>query len=111
MRALSPDSLLKGDYRRLPVVDGYLLPDQVDELFKKGDINKVDLITGYNEGDHFMANTLSAAQFVVFAKRNYGARADSFLDLYPAGSLQSQQALARDLHRYALHTLSHQGRP
>lgn len=34
MRALSPGSLLKGDYRRLPIVDGYLLPDQVDEFCK-----------------------------------------------------------------------------
>jgi para-nitrobenzyl esterase len=35
MRALSPEALLKGDYRRLPIVDGYVLPDHVDELFKK----------------------------------------------------------------------------
>jgi para-nitrobenzyl esterase len=61
MRALSPDSLLQGDYRRLPVVDGYLLPDQVDELFKKGANNKVDLLTGYNEGDHFVEDTMNAA--------------------------------------------------
>ncbi len=98
MRALSPEALLKSDYRRLPVVDGYLLPDQVDELFKKGAINKVDLITGYNEGDNFVEDTLSTAQFISFAKRNYGPRADSFLALYPAGSWQSQQALGRDLH-------------
>lgn len=97
MRALSPEELLKGDYRRLPVVDGYVLPDHVDELFKKGAINKVDLITGYNEGDNFMEDTMSTAQFISFAQRNYGARADSFLTLYPAESVQSQQALARDL--------------
>jgi para-nitrobenzyl esterase len=98
MRALSPDSLLKGDYRRLPIVDGYLLPDQVDELFKKGAINKVELITGYNEGDNFVEDTMSAAQFISFAQRNYGKRADSFLALYPAGSVQSQKNLGRDLH-------------
>jgi para-nitrobenzyl esterase len=97
MRALSPEALLNGDYRRLPVVDGYVLPDHVDELFKKGTINKVDLITGYNEGDNFVEDTMSAAQFVSFAQRNYGTRADAFLALYPAGSMQSQQALARDL--------------
>ena len=98
MRALSPDSLLKGDYRRLPVVDGYLLPDHIDELFKKGAINKVDLMTGYNEGDNFVEDTMNMAQFISFAQRNYGTRADSFLALYPAGSWQSQQALGRDLH-------------
>lgn len=97
MRALSPEVLLKGDYRRLPVVDGYMLADHIDELFKRGAINKVDLITGYNEGDHFLEDTLSAAQFTSFAKRNYGTQANAFLTLYPAGSLQSQQAFARDL--------------
>ena len=40
---------------------------------------------------------MSAAQFISFAKKNYGTRADAFLALYPAGSMQSQQALARDL--------------
>jgi para-nitrobenzyl esterase len=89
MRALSPDSLLKGDYRRLPVVDGYVLPDHIDELFRKGAINKVDLITGYNEGDNFVEDTMSAAQFISFAQRNYGTRANAFLNLYPAGSMQS----------------------
>jgi para-nitrobenzyl esterase len=97
MRALPPDSLLKGDYRRLPVVDGYLLPDHVDELFRKGAINKVDLITGYNEGDNFVEDTMSTAQFISFAQKNYGTRADAFLALYPAGSWPAQQALGRDL--------------
>jgi para-nitrobenzyl esterase len=99
MRALSTDSLLRGDYRRLPVVDGYLLPDHIDELFKKGAINKVDLLTGYNEGDNFIEDTMSTAQFISFAHRNYGTRAEDFLALYPVGNLQqSQQALSRDLH-------------
>ena len=98
MRALSPDSLLKGDYRRLPVVDGYLLPDQIDELFRKGAISKVELMTGYNEGDMFVEDTMNTAQFVSFAQRNYGTRAGAFLTLYPAENvLQSQRALCRDL--------------
>jgi len=98
MRALSPAALLKGDYRRLPVVDGYVLPDHIDELFKKGAINKVDLITGYNEGDNFVEDTMTKAQFIAFAQRNYGTRADAFLTLYPPDSAQSQNALGRDLH-------------
>ena len=98
MRALSPEALLQGDYRRLPVVDGYLLPDHIDELFRKGAINKVDLITGYNEGDSFVDEPMDEAQFVSFAQRNYGTRADAFLALYPAESVQqSQRALSRDL--------------
>jgi para-nitrobenzyl esterase len=98
MRALSPDTLLKGDYRRLPVVDGYLLPDHIDELFRRGAINKVDLITGYNEGDMFVDEPMNAAQFISFAQRNYGTRADAFLALYPAGNVgHAQRILSRDL--------------
>lgn len=98
MRALSPEALLKNDYRRLPVVDDYLLTDHIDELFKKGAINKVDLLTGYNEGDMFVDNPMNDEQFASFARRNYGARADSFLTLYPAANVgHAQRILSRDL--------------
>ena len=49
-------------YRRLPVVDGYLLPDHIDELFKRGAINKVDMISGYNGGDNFVEKTMDGAK-------------------------------------------------
>jgi hypothetical protein len=45
-----------------------------------------------------MEDTMSKAQFISFAQRNYGARADTFLSLYPPESAQSQNALGRDLH-------------
>jgi para-nitrobenzyl esterase len=98
MRSLPTDSLLKGDYRRLPVVDDYLLPDHIDELFKRGDINKVDLITGYNEGDMFVDSPMDSAQFVAFAQRNYGAEAKDFLAVYSPGNVgHAQRILSRDL--------------
>ena len=96
MRALSTDSLLKGDYRRLPVVDGYLLPDHIDALFRKGAINKVDLITGYNEGDFFIEHQMNTAQFISFAQSNYGEK---------AGAFHSAEVC------YAAHTLNQQNRP
>lgn len=83
MRALPTDSLIKGDYRRLPNVDHYLLSDDIYDLFKNGNINKVELLTGYNEGDMFIETPMNKDQFISFAKRNYGARADVFLTLYP----------------------------
>jgi len=43
-------------------VDGYLLPDHIDELFKRGAINKVDMITGYNGGDNFVEKTMDGAK-------------------------------------------------
>jgi para-nitrobenzyl esterase len=101
MRALSPGDLMASDERRLPVVDGYVLPASIDSLFAEGRINSVDLLTGYNEGDHFLDSTLTSAGFIAFARRNFGERSPDFLLRYPAGSevqaAQSQNALSRDL--------------
>jgi para-nitrobenzyl esterase len=41
---------------------------------------------------------MTKAQFIAFAQRNYGTRANTFLTLYPPDSAQSQDALARDLY-------------
>jgi para-nitrobenzyl esterase len=101
MRALSAEVLMQNDYRRLPTVDGYVLPDQMINLFKEGHINKADLLTGYNEGDDFPLIQMSRDEFAAFVQRNYGSRADDFFSFYPAHdedqASQSQKALARDL--------------
>jgi para-nitrobenzyl esterase len=97
MRAL-PVSDLTGTVRRLPAVDGYVLPDNVDVLYRQGKISKVDLLTGYNEGDNFKdEDFVDHAAFVDFAQRNYGDRAKDFLALYPGRIEEESSAFARDL--------------
>ncbi|QHT70791.1 carboxylesterase family protein [Rhodocytophaga rosea] len=101
MRALSADSLLKGDHLRLPVVDNYLLTDHIRDLFAAGKQNDVDLLIGYNEGDQDMRGPAQSAQaFIRMAKGKYGLDADEFLRIYPASTDQqaaaSQVAISRD---------------
>jgi len=58
LRAMSADQLLKngqGGWR--PIVDGYLLPRDILDIFQSGKANRVDLLTGWNrdEGDTIFA--------------------------------------------------------
>lgn len=101
MRKLSAEVLLNEDYLRLPVVDGYILQDQILNIFTSGKHNGVDLLIGYNEGDEDFGRPISkAAAFTAMARNTYGDRAAKFLELYPAGTDQeagrSQVLLSRD---------------
>ncbi|MBS1526666.1 MAG: carboxylesterase family protein [Bacteroidetes bacterium] len=100
MRKLSTDELLKDDYMRLPVVDNYLLPDQIDRIFEKGQELPADLIIGYNEGDEFVDDIISAKDYRAQIQKLYGDKAESFLKDYPGSTDQeaarSQKYLSRD---------------
>ncbi|MFG2659146.1 carboxylesterase/lipase family protein [Streptomyces sp. NPDC048425] len=107
-----------------PVVDGWLIPAGYDETYAKGSQNDVDYLTGNNldEGGavpETMVASLRAgqrairpgspsihvtlAQHVAAARRKFGALADEFLRLYPAGTddeaAQASSRAARDNSR------------
>jgi para-nitrobenzyl esterase len=72
-----------------PVVDGWLLTDDVDTVYAKGWQQDVPLLTGMNadEGSAFGGyGTLTAAAFREQARTRFGDRAEQFLTLYPASS-------------------------
>jgi para-nitrobenzyl esterase len=101
MRSISADILLREDRLRLPVVDQYVLPDQILNIFMEGKQNGVDLLIGYNEGDEdFGRPVSSAAAFVADAHKHYKDSATEFLGIYPARtedeSFRSQALLSRD---------------
>jgi para-nitrobenzyl esterase len=101
MRALPTDVLLSGDHLRLPVVDGYVLPDHILNIFTGGKQNGVDLLIGYNEGDQdIQGPAMTAAVFTAEVQKKYGEKAAAFLQLYPAHTddeaAQSQVRLSRD---------------
>ncbi|SHM19807.1 carboxylesterase/lipase family protein [Mucilaginibacter sp. OK098] len=101
MRAIPAETLLKGDYMRLPVVDGYVLSDQILAIFTREKQNDVDLLIGYNTGDDDLETApLTAAAFTAAAQKRYGQKAEIFLKRYPAHTddqaAQSQLFLTRD---------------
>ncbi|MFC5412525.1 carboxylesterase/lipase family protein [Larkinella bovis] len=67
-----------------PIVDGYLLPEGIYEIYAKGRQNDVPLLMGWNGDDKVMGAPVKAAVFKEQAIRRFGERADAYLAVYPA---------------------------
>jgi para-nitrobenzyl esterase len=103
MRALPAEELLKkgqGNWR--PVVDGYVLPEQVADIFISKKENTVALLTGWNEDEGIVFGPgKSATDYKQDMAKQYGADAETVLRFYPADNdsiaAASQVKLSRDL--------------
>ncbi|MET0242251.1 MAG: carboxylesterase family protein [Flavitalea sp.] len=100
LRSLSAEDLLqKSKGRFWPVVDGYVLPASIAEIFAQNKENKVSLLTGWNQDEGLAGAPVSAAEFRRQAAQ-YGADSAAFLRYYPSGndeqSARSQNYLSRD---------------
>jgi para-nitrobenzyl esterase len=87
---------------RGPIVDGYVLPASVAELFAQGKSNPVALLTGWNEDEGLLDGPLQpAAAFREQLQQRYGTQAETLLRYFPAHdeaeAAASQLHLARDL--------------
>ena len=103
LRAVPAEELMKlrPNYTA-PIIDGYVLPDAIPNIFKKGKANKVDLLTGWNEEEGLTLGPIkNALDFQQEVKDRYGESAVSFLQYYPASNDTqaevSQLKLARDI--------------
>jgi beta-glucosidase len=102
LRALSAADLQKVHLAARPIVDGYVLPAPIPDIFAAGKQNDVSLMTGWTEDDGFiMGPVRNAADFKTYVTQQYGARADSVLMLYPAPTdslaRAAQLHMARDM--------------
>jgi para-nitrobenzyl esterase len=68
--------------------DGYFLPENLNEHFKKGLQNQVPIMTGWVTGDGtFLGNTkMTAQEYKKEAQAKYGDKADSFLAIFSANT-------------------------
>jgi para-nitrobenzyl esterase len=101
MRAMSAEDVMtkfQGPFA--PVVDGYVLPESVADIFAEGRQSHVAVITGWN-GDEFGSGSVQKEDFIKKAQQQYGADAETFLKYFPAGTdgqaTASQGALTRDM--------------
>jgi para-nitrobenzyl esterase len=70
-----------------PNVDGWVLPADPYTVFIQGKQNNVSLLAGSNADDaQGPPPSFKAQTFLAQARRNFGDRAGSFLEFYPAGS-------------------------
>jgi para-nitrobenzyl esterase len=95
LRALSSEALLTtqtkggGSISRFPmVVDGWFYPEDPNQIVAEGKQNDVPFITGMMENDSRSLGgpPLKADDFRKQVAKRYGAMAEEFLKLYPAGS-------------------------
>lgn len=92
LRAVSAEDLVKATATETTraIVDGYVLPHSVYEIFAQGRQNDVPLLVGNNadEGTALVPQgaNIKAAFYTSGARTRYGALADQFLKLYPADS-------------------------
>jgi para-nitrobenzyl esterase len=101
LRSAPARELMKFQTLYWPVVDGWILPLSVSEIFKKGEDNNVPVITGWNADESFVAKFKNKEEFKQEAKDQYGPNADLFLKYYPANTdeeaIRSQIKLSRDM--------------
>ncbi len=95
---------LKGQWFA-PIIDGYVLPKTVPEIYAAKAHNAVPLLAGWNADESRASVTLAkvkptAASFTESMKKRFGANADAILKVYPASTdaetIESAAALASD---------------
>lgn len=84
-------------------IDGEILPEQVVQIFDRGEQAPVPLLVGFNDGEirslRFLAPPApaDAATYEAAVRSRYGDLADAFLALYPSSDLaESVLAAPRD---------------
>jgi para-nitrobenzyl esterase len=90
-------------YVPLPTVDGWLLPDQLVEIFDRGEQTHVPLLVGFNAGELRSLRALlppipkTPAEYENEVKTRFRDLGDAYLKLYPSNDVQgSVLAASRD---------------
>ena len=86
LRSKSADEILNTPGTSGPIIDGYVVPQDLYSIFSKGLQNDVPLLAGWNEDDLVGAQPLKAAAYKEMATKRFGDMATAFLDAYPANT-------------------------
>ncbi len=101
LRAKSSEEILGMQWHGGPIIDGYVLPESIADIFAAGRQNRVDLLTGWNQEEGLMFGPVRKAQeYMEQVKRQYGEHAEQYLSYYPASddaeAARSQLNASRD---------------
>jgi para-nitrobenzyl esterase len=93
----------KGGYVPLPVVDGWLLPDQLVDIYDRGEQNHVPMLVGFNAGELRSLRVLlpptpaTAAEYEKQVRERFKDLGDAYLKQYPSSNVpDSVLAASRD---------------
>jgi para-nitrobenzyl esterase len=103
LRKIPADELLKkGQGMRGPIVDGYVIPSSIPDIFKANKENDVALLTGWNEDEGILfGGVKNAANFHKQMAEQYGKDSSVILKYFPADNdadaAVAQLRLSRDV--------------
>ena len=107
LRAAKPEQIKAPTFTFVPVVDGYLLPMDIDQIFSEGQQNDVPTLTGWTQDDIGVISNPKTTldSFKQMARQRYGKMAEPFLNVYPASNeeqaRQAETESSRDQMRVA----------
>ena len=100
LRKVPAEELMKFPAGYSPIIDGYVLPEPVADIFAEGKQNHVPVLTGWNADEAFVSGSKTKEEFEQDAKNKYGADAATFLKYFPdntdAELTHSRIKLSRD---------------
>ncbi|MEQ8764372.1 MAG: carboxylesterase family protein [Planctomycetota bacterium] len=106
LRALDTEAIFRrtdASYQPWVTIDGHLLTDRVEEIFARGEQNRVALIAGTTADEGTMFQTSfpyrTVPQYVDGMKEIFGAFASRILETYPAPSDDEVATRTRDIIR------------
>jgi para-nitrobenzyl esterase len=104
LRSIPAEELMKKSQGMMQgvILDGYVLPEAIANIFAAGKQNNVALLTGWNQNEGLIFGPIKkATDFQKEAETQYGAEASTFLKHYPATNdstaATSQLNLSRDM--------------
>jgi para-nitrobenzyl esterase len=103
LRSMPADQLFqKAQGMRGPIVDGYVLPQTIAEIFAAGKENDAALLTGWNQDEGLLFSPIkNALDYRKQAAQQYAADSADFLKYYPASTdaeaAASQLNISRDM--------------
>ena len=91
LRAEPAAAMVTGGRGGGPVVDGWSIPQDPGVAFAEGKQNDVPVLVGSNRDESFGGHPATVEEYVERARNQYGPLADTFLQLYPAASVEQAQ--------------------
>jgi len=107
LRAMPAEDVLKkvtGGFS--PIVDGYVLPEGIPDIFAANKQNHVALITGWNADESFVMSFKKSDEYKKQIQQQFGAQADEALKYFP-GETDEQAARSQvEMSRNQIFALS-----
>jgi len=101
LRNMPADSLMKFPASYMPVVDGWVLPAPVQEIFASGKQNPVPAIVGWNADEGYVSGFKNKDDYQKEIREKYGSGASAFLTYFPGNTDEeasaSQMRYSRDM--------------